>query len=265
MTAPLPTSPFYSDSGTIGVLLLHGFTGSPASLRPLAEQLAAAGYRVSLPVLPGHGTTWQQLAVTSWQDWSDYAERELLALRRSCDRVFVVGLSMGGALALRLAARRSDDVAGLVLVNPALTAKNPLLGLAGVLKHVVKTTPGVGNDIAQPGQNEHAYDLTPTASAHELSKLWADLRPYLDLVICPMLIFRSAIDHVVPKSSLEIIRRQTSSMDVTEVVLANSYHVATLDFDAPLIEQRTLAFVAEHSSGEPQSTQPSQPSPKSCD
>lgn len=243
MAASASVESFSSDTGDIGLLFLHGFTGSPAALRPLAEEAAARGYRVRLPRLPGHGTRWQELAVTAWQDWYDVAEREFGALREHCRRVFVVGLSMGGALALRLAQRHPDDVAALVLVNPALTSYNPMLAAAGLLKHVIRTTPGIGCDIAKPGQDERSYDLTPVAAAHELAKLWADVRPYLDLVTCPVLVFRSATDHVVPASSMDIIRRQTSTLELTEVVLENSYHVATLDYDAGLIAERTFAFV----------------------
>ncbi len=237
------TEPFFSSGGDPGVLFVHGFTGSPASLRGWAERTAAAGHRVALPRLPGHGTRWQDLATTTWQDWYACVDAELTDLRAQCDRVFVAGLSMGGALSLMLASRRPDDVAGLALVNPALTAANPLLPFAGVLKYVVRSTKGISND-AMLDIDEGAYERTPTAAAAQLAGLWGAVRPYLDLVQCPLLIFRSAEDHVVPPSSVAIIRRQVSSLDVTEHVLTRSYHVATMDHDADFIVDTTLDFLA---------------------
>ena len=112
--------PFQADGGDVAVLLVHGFTGTPQSLRDWAEHHAAAGLTVRLPRLPGHGTRWQELNRTRWPDWYAAVERELLALAASGHRVVVGGLSMGGALALRLAQEHPDHVAGLVLVNPAV-------------------------------------------------------------------------------------------------------------------------------------------------
>lgn len=240
------TQPYHADGGPTGVLFVHGFTGSPASLRPWAEAVAAAGHTVSLPRLPGHGTTWQELAVSGWHDWYGAAERALGALAARCDRVFVCGLSMGGALALRLA-EHHPSVTGLVLVNPALAAADPRAALAPVLKYLVRTTPAIGNDIAKPGQDEGSYDTVPTAAVAEMNRLFADVRAMLDLVTCPLLVLRSRVDHVVPASSTETILRQVSSHDIEEVVLERSYHVATLDWDADLITARTLEFLTRHS------------------
>ncbi|WP_040161772.1 alpha/beta hydrolase [Nigerium massiliense] len=238
--------PFHQPGDDTGVLFLHGFTGSPHAMRAWAERTAEAGHTVAVPRLPGHGTTWQELARTDWIDWYATAEREFLTLTRSCARVFVAALSMGGALALRLAERHPDLISGLLLVNPALTSANRLLPLAGPLHHVMKSQPAIANDIAKPGISEKAYERTPVRAGHQLNLLWNDVRPYLDLVTAPILLFRSAIDHVVPPSSAELIRRQTSSMEIDEVTLLNSFHVATLDWDADLIAERSLDFIAGH-------------------
>ncbi len=234
--------PYHAGDGPVGVLFCHGFTAGPTSVREWAEVTAAAGHRVSLPRLPGHGTIWQELAVTHWRDWYDAADAAYRDLSDQCDHVFVAGLSMGGALALRLAEHHTD-VAGLVLVNPALGAVDRLNVLAPVLRHVVPTRPAIGSDIAQPGQVEPAYDLTPVAAVATLRRLWADVRSCLDLVTCPIVVFRSRADHIVPASSTETILRQVSSLDVTERVLEDSYHVATMDHDRATIFNETLAFI----------------------
>ncbi|MFP5416607.1 MAG: alpha/beta hydrolase [Actinomycetes bacterium] len=234
--------PFHSDGGPVGVLFCHGFSGSPASMRPWAEATADAGYTVALPRLPGHGTAWQELAVTAWHDWYDCVESEYKALREACPQVFVAGMSMGGSLALRLA-EHHPDVAGLMLVNPAFGAVDRLAPLAGALKYVITSTPGVAGDIAMPGANEPAYDRTPTAGVHQLFKLWADVKSCLDLVTCPVVLFRSRIDHVVPASSSDTVLRLISSDDITEVDLPDSYHVATLDYDRYTITELSLSFL----------------------
>lgn len=236
------TASFSAGNGRIGVLLCHGFTGSPASMRDWAEDLADAGYRVSLPRLPGHGTVWQEMALTSWQDWYDRVDAEYRALSSECDRVFVAGLSMGGALALRLA-EQHPDVAGLMLVNPAILHKSWKQSLVGVLKHFVKAVEGIGNDIAREGVDEGSYDWTPVASVHQMHKLWSDVRSCLDLVTCPLILFQSLSDHVVPGAPSEAILRNVSSTDVTHHLLENSYHVATLDYDRHLIFDESRKFI----------------------
>jgi len=114
--------PFFHSGGATGALLCHGFTGSPATLRPWAEYLAAAGLTVSLPRLPGHGTTWQEMSRTRWEDWHAEIERAFAELQGHTSEIFAMGISMGACLALRLAAQHGPEVAGLVLVNPSVTS-----------------------------------------------------------------------------------------------------------------------------------------------
>jgi carboxylesterase len=245
--------PFHADGGPVGVLLVHGFTGSPGSLRPWAQRLAGEGYTVDLPRLPGHGTTWQECNLTQWPDWYAEVERAFDKLRETCEQVFVFGMSMGGALSLRLAEERGDQVAGLVLVNPCVSSADKLLPLLPFLKHVVGSTPGLSNDIAKPGQDEIAYDRTPLKAAHSFSSQWPTIIGDLPQVDQPLLVYRSAVDHVVPPSSAKIIFAGISSEDAEEIVLANSYHVATLDNDADRIVEGSLAFLSRlstaHSEG----------------
>ncbi|MFT3877246.1 MAG: alpha/beta fold hydrolase [Propioniciclava sp.] len=243
MANPEHMRAFHADGGSVGVLLSHGFTGSPAAMREWAERLHAAGYTVAVPRLPGHATAWQEMNVTAWTDWYDCVDAEYRTLSQRCERVFVAGLSMGGSLALRLA-EQHPDVAGLMLVNPALGAVDPIARLSGLLKYVVPAVKSVGNDIKRPGVDEGAYEMTPVAGVHQLFKLWADVRSCLDLITCPIILFRSSIDHVVPGSSSDAIVRLVSSLSITEVVLENSYHVATLDYDKETIFARSLEFLA---------------------
>jgi carboxylesterase len=245
-----PSADPFSSDGTpdasgrrVGVLLSHGFTGSPVSIVPWGEYLAEQGYAVSVPLLPGHGTTWQEMCDTSFEDYCTALEQELDLLRARCDVVVVGGLSMGGCLALWLAAKRPGDVAGLVLVNPAVASTNRQLLAVPVLKYLVKAMPAIGNDIKKAGVSEHAYPKTPLKPLHSMVRAWKQVRADLPRVTAPILLFRSAEDHVVDPSSAPIILGSVSSREVTERVLANSYHVATLDNDAPQIFEESAEFI----------------------
>jgi carboxylesterase len=239
--------PFAADGGDVGVVLSHGFTGTPQSLRPWAEQLAAAGLTVRLPRLPGHGTRWQDLNDTRWPDWYGAVERAFDELRGRCTQVFAMGLSMGGTLVIRLAEQRPAEVAGLVLVNPSLGTerKDVKYGLP-VLHRFVPSLAGIGSDIRKPGVTELAYDRTPLKAMHSLSRLWPEVAADLHKVTAPVLLFRSRVDHVVEPLSGRLLRDGAASTEVTEVLLEESYHVATLDNDAAVIFGGSLDFVRAH-------------------
>lgn len=226
-----------------GVLLCHGFTGSPWSMRPWAEHLNAAGHAVSVPRLPGHGTTWRDLNTTGYADWYAEAERAFEKLQAECDRVVVAGLSMGGCLALNLAVEKKRDVAGIVLVNPAVdTRRKDVLALP-VLKHVLPSFPGIGSDIKKPGVEERAYARTPLKAAHTMFVAMREVRERLPEVVQPLLMFRSRVDHVLDPSSGRAVMGTVSSRDLEERVLENSFHVATVDNDAPAIFAGSADFV----------------------
>jgi carboxylesterase len=238
-----PAAPDLTGGSRIGVLLSHGFTGSPASMLPWAEFLHEHGYAVAVPCLPGHGTTWQEMNATTWDDWYAEVTAAFARLRATCDQVFVCGLSMGGGLALRLAAERPGDVAGLVLVNPAVASTNKQLLAVPLLKRVLKGFPGIGNDIKKADVDEHGYDKVPLKALASMLAGWKQLGPRLGEVKAPLLLFRSSVDHVVDPSSARIILSSVGSGEAREEILTNSFHVATLDNDAPTIFEGSLAFI----------------------
>ena len=232
------------DGGDVGVLLCHGFTGTPASMRPWAEHLAADGYTVRAPRLPGHGTTWQDMNRTQWPDWYAAVDRAFRDLHADCRAVIVGGLSMGAALALRLAEEHGTKVAGLLLINPAVKLEDRRLAAVPVLRHVVPSLAGIASDIKKPGETELAYDRTPLHALHSMLGFYREVVRDLPEVTSPVLLMRSRIDHVVPASSSALVLSRVSSTDVQEVVLEDSYHVATQDNDAPIIFKESSDFVA---------------------
>ena len=238
---------FAFDGGDVGALMVHGFTGSPFSMRPWGEYLAQNGLTVVGPRLPGHGTRWQEMNLTRWQDWYGEVERGFDALRGKCDQVFVMGLSMGGTLSLRLAEEKGDDLAGVVTVNASLLTLRRDAKFLPVLSKVLPSVKAIGDDIKKPGITEHAYERTPLRAAASLAALWKLTSAELGKVTQPLLAFRSREDHIVEAASGALLLSAVSSTDVREVVLDDSYHVATLDNDADLIFSESLAFVRSHS------------------
>src|SRR5487761_1279320 len=247
MSSSLPgTEPFEHTGGPVGVLLCHGFTGSPQTLRPWAEYLARHGFTVSLPRLPGHGTTWQDLGRTGSQDWYGEVDRAFGALAGRCEQTFVFGLSMGGCLALRLAEVHGSAVRGLVVVNPSLAPDTKLFVLAPVLKHVPWSVPGIASDIKKPGGHEVGYDRVPIRAAATLPKLWDTTVKNLGDVTQSVLVYRSTPDHVVGPASMRALLAGLPSGQVTVRECAESYHVATLDNDAQAIFEGSAKFIQDH-------------------
>lgn len=250
--------PYAADGGPIGVVVSHGFTGSPFSMRPWAQSLAAAGYTVRLPLLPGHGTTWQDCNSATWHDWYATIEATYDELAQRCERVFAVGLSMGGTLVTRLAELKGDAVAGIVLVNPAYATTRVDAKLAPLLKHVVKSRPGIGSDIKNATVTEGGYDRTPVPAFVELQKLWKITRADFAKITAPVLMYRSVEDHVVEPLSSTLLVAGAINTTVTEVLLHDSYHVATVDNDAPQIFSGSIEFIESIVAAKPLHTAASQ-------
>ncbi len=241
----LGAEPFSADpegDPGIGVVLSHGFTGTPQSMRPWGEHLAAEGFAVRGPRLPGHGTTWRDMQATRWPDWYGELARAVDDLAARCRSVFVFGLSMGGTLTLRLAESYGDAIAGLCLVNPSVTTLRRDAAFARYLVRVWPWANAVANDVAKPGVTELAYDRVPLKAFVSLTELWDLVRGDLARVDQPVLLYRSATDHVVEPVNARLVLDGVSSTDTTEVVLPDSYHVATLDHDAPTIFAGSTAF-----------------------
>ncbi|MEO6955185.1 MAG: alpha/beta fold hydrolase [Antricoccus sp.] len=236
----------------VGVLLCHGFTGSPCSMTPWADSLGALGYSTSVPLLPGHGTRWQDLNLTRWTDWYAEVEHALIRLAAHCDKVFVAGLSMGGTLAIRLTeqyagvGRRSlgSQFAGTMLVNPSLMTERKDAVLLPFVQRFIRSFPGIANDIAKPGVNERAYPRLPLKAAYSLSQLWDVCRADLSSIDVPVLLYRSLVDHTVEAISSSTLLAAISSSDVSVRLLRRSHHVATLDYDAPFIFADSAAWIA---------------------
>jgi carboxylesterase len=248
---PFPAEAYSAAGGPHGALVLHGFTGNPSSMRGVAEALAAAGFAVELPLLPGHGTSVEDMLTTDFTDWSAAVEEAYLALAGRTDSIVVVGLSMGGTLAAWVTVRNPRTV-GLVAINGMFEPPAPafLDLLRTSLEQGCDRLPAIGSDIAMPGVTEGAYDAAPIQPMISLMEATTELYERLPEIRCPVLILTSPQDHVVPPSSSDVLAERVAG-PVERVPLERSYHVATLDFDRDLVEKRAVEFALRVSASLP--------------
>ncbi len=240
----LDPAPFVLEGGPVGVLLIHGFTGAPPELRPLGEHLQSRGLTVMAPLLPGHGTRPGDLNRVSWESWTQHVEASLAWLEQRCTMVFVGGLSMGGLLALHLAAH-SPQVAGLLLYAPALRVANRLLPLAGLYKHVRGLRPKGPKTHADPATDRrvYSYDVEPMGGAEQLWRGQRLVRPRLPEIVCPALLFHSTLDTVVPIESSQQVLAGLGSEDKQLVTLTGSGHTLTVDAEWEQVAAQSWGFV----------------------
>ena len=227
------------------------------SMRPWGEHLAArrvfAG-SAAPAARPRH--RWEDCNTSTHDQWTTAVSDAFDALAADCDRVFVAGLSMGGTLATRLAEIRPDDVAGLVLVNPALLTQRLDAKPLPLIAKLTGSWAPIASDIKKPGVTELAYPKLPTRAMMQLRTLWAATRADLGRVTAPVIVFHSAEDHVVEPINTTVLLDGISSTDTTEVVLHDSYHVATLDNDAPAIFAGSVEWIRERVPAEPSAEAP---------
>ena len=240
----------HTGSLRFGALVVHGLTSNPDSMRGIAKALGAAGFHVELPLLPGHGTVMEDLVPIRWSDFVDTVEAAYSALAARVDKVVVVGLSLGGALTLRVGANH-PEIVGLVCINPAAEPQIPevIEMLQGMIDGGTEVMPGIRGDIADPDATESGYDATPLRTM--LSVIVDGLAPvageYPNLHM-PMLLMNSPQDHVLEPKQSEFLAARYGG-PVERISLDRSFHVATLDYDKELIIDSTVAFAQRVTGG----------------
>ena len=248
----LNPSSFFLQGGPLGVLLIHGFTGAPTEMRLLGDYLNQHGLTVLAPLLPGHGTTVEEMNRCKWMDWTAAVERALTELRQRCDTVFVGGLSMGSLLTLYLAAHH-PDLPGAMVYSPAVKIADRRLALAPLAKYVVRTLPkGDGdNDLTNVDAQQYlwSYDENPVVAAAELLKLRRQVQRLLPQVTCPLLIIHSTLDRSIHPDSARLTYELTGTTAANKqlVTLHNSGHNLAVDSEWELVAETTLQFILQAS------------------
>jgi carboxylesterase len=244
----LDPSPFLLEGGPVGVLLIHGFTGSPPEMRLVGDYLHERGCTVSGPLLPGHGTTAEDMNRCRWTDWTAHAEGALAELQARCETVFVGGLSMGSVLTLYLAAHH-PKLPGVVAYSPAVWPADRLIYLTPVLKYAIREkTKSDDSDLADPKADLRlwSYEENPAFAAHEFLKLLRRVRRLLPRVTCPVLVIHSIRDTAIHPDSARRTYERVGAADKELVTLYNSGHCLTVDSEWERVAAKTYAFIQAH-------------------
>ncbi|MBI1296440.1 alpha/beta fold hydrolase [bacterium] len=239
--------PFWLEGGEVGVLMIHGFTGSPSELRPVAEALHGQGWTVFAPLLPGHGTHVSEMNQCRFSHWTAAVDAALDELKGRCSSVVVAGQSMGALLVLDLAARRGDEIAGVIAYASALIPTDRLSFMVPLIKHFIKTMPKGPNDFVDKRAVDRLwdYDVNPIPAAHELFKLAAQVRSELGQIRTPLLLLHSRDDRVIDARSSQIVYDQVAASQKELFFLEGCGHVLTLDVHWPGVAQRSIDFVRQ--------------------
>lgn len=246
--AHLDPSPFFLAGGSTGVLLIHGYTGSPTEMRWIADSLHGRGFTVSGPLLPGHGTTPEAMNRCRWTDWTGHVEQALADLRARCSTVFVAGLSMGSLLTLYLA-RQHPDLPGAMLYSPAVWVQNRLLYLSPLARHFVGAQrKSEASDLVDPQADLQlwCYEVDPVGAAAELLKLMLRVRRSLAKITCPVLIIHSPGDRSIHPESARCTFERLGSRDKQLHTLEESGHCITVDVKWQWVADKSYEFMHAH-------------------
>lgn len=250
------SAPFwFPGSAELGVLCIHGFTGTPYEVRHLGQRLSEQGLTVSGPALAGHTTSVAELDQTTWRDWYGTVEQSFDALRERCARVAVVGQSLGGLLALYLAAQRQEQVAAVAalatplwlfpLARAAVWATRPGRMLTDRLGRAVRVLPKInGSDVRDRAVKERnpCYPAVPVRALHQLVAFMGEVERELPRVRAPALVMHSRQDHTAPFACSEHIARKLGGA-VKHVALGESYHLIASDVEREQVAAEVSAFV----------------------
>jgi len=240
---------YWFEGNEVGCLLVHGFTGTPQNVRPLADYLARRGLAVSAPRMPGHGTTVADLDKTGPQDWLGAAEQALTELKERCSTVFVAGISMGGTLTLELA-RRHPELAGVVVMAApvqAMEALQPLVDDPDRPLTVPAPWATVGVLTEDVGVGGIAYLEMPLGALERGMGLMSQVREGLGDVTVPTLLIYGDADQVVDKANGPFVLEGIKAIDKRLLALPDSSHEVTLDVDRERVMVKVYDFIRERS------------------
>lgn len=242
--------PYYLPGGEVGILMLHGFTGTPQCMRYPAKILNQAGFSVLVPVLEGHGTHYKEMEKSTWKDWYQSAERAFQELKSHCRQVMVVGLSMGGLLASHLAYQHPKSIHAIALLATPFFLDSFLIKKVfpsiwkTPLRWIYRYQPKLTYSIFEPHAKRRygAYRKIPVASVANLLKLQKKVRQELKNISQPALLIHAEKDQTVPYANMDFARIALASQNVKTVTLKKSNHIITVDYEKDVVAKALVKF-----------------------
>ena len=249
MTTPRTQQSTHIDpTPIIGVLLVHGLNGSTSDMAELQDILQTHGIVTKNMLLPGHGSKVKDMISVGWEDWVQAVRDELNLIKEQCEVVFLAGHSLGGALALHIAAH--EKIAGIVSMCSPLHLHPWLKPAVSIAKYLIPLVPTLREDVRDPEARRRytrdVYHWTPLQPVESMVRYLPQLRAELPRITAPALIITSLHDHVVPARDGREIYRLIGSREKHLVTLHRSYHVIMKDHDRVEVFDKTLAFVLQH-------------------
>jgi carboxylesterase len=238
---------FQSNSSNIGILVVHGFGSTPQSIEYYCKKLHQAGFHIEAPCLTGHAARWKAMNQLTYHDWIRDVEVSYKKIKERASQVFIAGLSMGGALALKIA-QQYPDISGIILINHAVFLNRDwrMLFLPIIMQFMTSTPAKVGGDLKDPDAYEITYGRIPLKGTFQLLKLLKNVRKSHKNIKQPVVLFKSTEDHVIPAGSAFYTMKYIASKEKELIWLNHSCHVATMDFDKDFIVEKSIQFVKKH-------------------
>jgi len=225
-----------------GCLLLHGFTGTPQVFDEIRQSLDQAGFISRAPLLPGHGGDPDDMSTVLWQDWLSAAEDELYNFKNECEQLFLMGYSVGGALAITLAAK--NPVAGLIVLSAPFRLPLHTTLAVRLLRYIVPCWPKRPLPPGMEGMREHEYDCYPSAGVRQCVLLLKDMRKRISSVSCPTRILHAEGDQRVNTKNAGKIFRHLQISDKKMIILGNTCHTVLKGGDKLFVRDYILRFIS---------------------
>ena len=244
------SSPFRFEGDERGVVCIHGFTASPFEMRYLGTELARAGMTVVGPALPGHTTTPADLSRTGWRDWYGAIGEAISSLQRRCSRIALVGQSLGGLLALRMAQDRGSELTAVASLAAPLWLTATGRAAVALTRRIpaIKTLPKTGIDIRDRALKRRipTYSVIPVAPLHSLVELADSVHRRLGEIDIPTQVLHSRQDHTAPYECSEVIANRVATPFVRHRAFQRSYHLLSIDYERNIVAAEVLSFLEHH-------------------
>ena len=233
---------FLKGSNKRGILIFHGFTGTPDEMLHIGNNLNENGFTVYIPLLPGHGTEWRDLNRVKSEDIIRFINHSYTSLHKICESIYLIGFSLGGAVALFTAEK--FPIKKISLINP-MVLQSFMSFLGSAFSFMIPAFPARSDINDKTVSLKAHYSVYPLKGLKEYMKASSNAALNIKRIFSPVRIFCSTEDHLVSAKNTKFIFNNVSSSDKKIILLKHSFHIAVVDFDKDFIAEKTIEFFNE--------------------